>query len=392
MRTTMRCFTLTLVIGLICQSGIAGTVLGTSGQTCYPRTFTNRSATNSISVFGDWIENIDRATAPAGVTVTIAGKFNGAQNNSGQFAGKGKVLLDISTNNATPGTKTISLIDDPNLGLGGTTFTFTITVVASPTVTSVDAPSPADPFKEITVTLNGTGLQEAVDPAAGVIVIDNLVPFITVGGTATVSSVRVLSSSSTSLQAKILFSALIQDATVELSLRSTDKCVPLGVLPSPVTNFVPFKTRVRVKSSNVKNFVESFAFPTGSTIDKNSIGTINLNLLFAAPSSSGSKLKNGLYVPGLTSADNAKVFFKFVPDNAFRRPDGTPFPTISGGFVVVTANAGEDVIPISFKVIDCLGGQAGQTNVVKIQTWMHTTNTNLPPSFVEKTFNVRCIQ
>jgi len=392
MNTTMRWFTLALVIGLISQSGVGGTVLGTAGQTCYPRTFTNQSANTSIDVFGDWIENIDRATAPAGVTVTIAGKFNGAQNNSGPFAGKGKVSLNIKTSNATAGTKTISLIDDPVLGVGGTTFTFTITVVALPTVTSVDAPSPADPFKEITVTLNGTGLEKALDPAAGAVVIDNLVPFITVGGTATVSSVRVLSSSPTSLQAKIIFSALIQDATVELSLKSTDKCVPLGVLPSPITNFVPFKTRVRVKSSNIKNYVESFVFPTGSIFDKNSIGTINLNLLFPAPSSSGTKLKSGLVVPGVTSANNAKVFYKFVPDNAFRRPDGTPFPTISGGFIVVTANPGEDVIPISFKVIDCLGGQSGQTNVVKIQTWMQTTNTNLPPSFVEKTFSVRCTQ
>ena len=75
--------------------------------------------------------------------------------------------LKIKTNNATPGSKTISLIDDPVLGVGGTTFTFTITVIASPTVTSVDAPSPANPFKEITVTLNGTGLEKALDPAAG---------------------------------------------------------------------------------------------------------------------------------------------------------------------------------------------------------------------------------
>ncbi len=393
MKPTMRWFTLALVIGPLWQSGFAGTVLGKVGQTVYPRTTSmNTQGTNTLQVYGDWIENIDRATAPAGVGVSIIRKLNGAQNNSGSFAGRGMVELSISTNNATPGDKTIRLIDDPILGVGGSTFTVTITVMAPPTVTSVSVPTPAEPFKEITVTLNGTGLEKAVDPAAGVIVIDNLVPFITVGGTATVSSVRVLSSSPTSLQAKILFSALIQDATVELSLRSTDKCVPLGVLPSPITNFVPFKTRVRVKSSNLRNYVESFAFPTGSTINQNSIGTINLNLLFPAPSGSGTRMKNGLVIPNLTSDDNAKVFFKFVPDNAFRQPNGTPFPTIAGGFIVATARAGEDVIPISFKPIDCLGGQAGQTNVVKIQTWMHTTNTNLPPSFVEKTFNVRCIQ
>jgi hypothetical protein len=310
----------------------------------------------SIAVFGDWIENIDRATAPAGVTVTIVGKFNGAQNSSGSFAGKGKVTLDIQTNNASPGNKTISLIDDPNLGLGGTTFTFTITVVASPTVTSVGVPSPADPFKEITVTLNGTGLDKATDPAVGVIVVDNLVPFITVGGTATVSSVRILSSSPTSLQAKVLFSALIQDATVELSLRSTDKCVPLGVLPSPITNFVPFKTRVRVKSTNIKNYVESFVFPTGNTFDKNSTGVINLNLLFPAPSGSGTRLKSGLVIPGVTSTDNAKVFYKFVPDNAFVRPDGTPFPTIAGGFIVATANAGGISYPSRSRLKNALAG------------------------------------
>jgi hypothetical protein len=387
MSRTMRWFILGLIVSSMVHVGVAGTVLGTIGKTCFATT--NDAPGFNLDVYGDWIENIDRVTAPTGVTVTIVAKRNGAQNNTGPYAGRGDVTLRITTSNATPGEKTIKLIDDPNLGIGGTTFSFTITVLPFPSVTSVDVPSPADPFKEITVTLHGIGLDGAADPAAGKIVIDNLVPFITVGGTATVSDVRVLSSSATSLQAKIFFSALIQDATVELTLKSTTDCSSLGRTISTANGF---KTKVRVKSTNLKNYVESFVFPTGSTIDKNSIGTINLNLLFAAPSSSGTKLKSGLNIPGLTSADNAKVFFKFVPDNAFRRPDGTPFPTISGGFVVVTANAGEDVIPISFKVIDCLGGQAGQTNVVKIQTWMHTTNTNLPPDFVEKTFSVRCIQ
>jgi len=400
MKTTMRWFTLALVVGLVWQPGVAGPgiVLGTEGKKCYPRTDPGFSQNPSISVYGDWIENIDRVTAPAGVTVTIAGKFNGNQNNSGPFSGKGKVSLYIATSNATPGNKEIKLINDPDFGLPGETFKFTITVVASPSVTSVNVPTPADPFNEITVTLNGTGLDKALDPAAGAIVIDNQIPFITVGGNASVSSVRILNpSSTTSLEAKILFTALIQDATVELSLRSTDKCVPLGVLPSPITYFVPFKTRVHVKSSNIKNYVESITFPTGNTFDKNSTGTINLNLLFAAPTNTGIRLKSGLIIPGLQAlltgdAGNSKVFFKFVPANAFAKPDGTPFGTNTGGFIQFSANPGEDIIPITFKVIDCLGGQPGQTNAVSIETWMHTTNTNLPPNKVVQTFSVRCVQ
>jgi hypothetical protein len=187
---------------------------------------------------------------------------------------------------------------------------------------------------------------------------------------------------------KISFTALIQDATVELTLRNTTADSPLGPNISPAG----FKTRVRTRSSNLRNYIESFDFPPGNTIAKNSIGTINLNLLFAAPAGGSIRLKNGFRIPFLGSSDNAKVFYKFVPATAFTRPDGTPFPTDGAGFITVTANAGDDIIPISFKVVDCLGGQAGQTNVVKIQTWMHSTNTNLPPDFVEKTFNVRCIQ
>ncbi|MEK6571916.1 MAG: hypothetical protein AABZ61_11135, partial [Bacteroidota bacterium] len=343
---------------------------------------------SNFHVYGDWIENIDRVTAPAGVSVSIRGKFNGFQNNTEPFKGKGKVSLKINTSNATPGNKTIRLINDPP---GGDTFEFTITVVGSPTVTSVDVPTPSDPFQEITVTLNGTRLQEARDPASGAIVIDNLIPFITVGGNASVSSVRVLgASTATSLQAKIFFSALIQDATVELTLRSNNNCVPLGVTSIPNS----FKTRVRVRSSNVKNYVESITFPTGNTFNLNSTGTINLNLLFAAPTSSGIKLRSGLIIPRLTptgDAGNSKVFFKFVPENAFGDPEGNPFPT-EGGFIVGKANPGEDIIPIRFKVINCLGGQSGQTNAVSIETWMHTTNTNLPPNKVVQTFSVRCIQ
>ncbi len=390
MNTTTRWFALALLVGLVWETSMAGTVIGTVGKTCYPPTFA-QSNTALLDVGGDWIENIDRVTSPAGVSVTIVAKYNGSQGNPRNFGGKGMVTLKIGTSNASPGTKTINLINDPDLGVGGETFSFTITVAALPTVTSVDVPTPADAFQDITVTLTGTGLQGAVDPASGAIVIDNLVPFITIGGTATVSSVRVLNSSETSLQAKIIFSALIQDATVELTLKSNAACSPLSNTISPGG----FKKKVRVKSSNVKNYVESFVFPQGSTFDRNSIGTINLNLLFAAPTNTQTRTRTGalITITGPTNAtQNSTVFYKFVPSNAFTRPDGTPFPTITGGFIQVKANPGEDVIPISFKVVDCLGGQPGQVNTVKIQTWMHTTNTNLPPSFVEKTFSVRCIQ
>ena len=403
MNTTIRWFTLALVIGLVWQPGRAGTVIGTTGTKCYPTNYSNAA---TISVYGDWIENIDRATTNAtGVTITILEKLNGLQNNSGQFAGKGKVTLKIKTNNASPGNKTITLTDDPGPLNPGNTFTITITIVGTVTVTSVDAPTPADPFKEITVTLNGSGFQEPVDPAQGKIVVDNLIPLVTVGGNATVTSVRILNSSPTSLQAKIFFSALVQDVTVELTLRSLNECVPLGIV-------LPFKKTVRVKSTNIKNYVESITFPNGNAFDKNSIGTIYINLLFPAPgggASSGASLGTistgplkrppggivynpdviqNLYVNALT---NSRVFFKFVPANAFVGvPNGTPINAT--GFNEVRANAGEDIIPITFKVADCLGGQPGQLNSVKIQTWMHTTNTNLPPSFVEQTFSVRCTQ
>ncbi len=401
MQHTTRWLMLGIAITLVVLPGVAGTVLGKRVLDCYSPTRNG----NTASVYGDWIENIDRVTAPAGVTVSITGKFNGLQNNTGDFAGKGRVDLTISTNNATPGTKTINLIDDPSIGFAGSTFSFTITVVAQPTVTSVDVPTPADPFQDITVTLHGTGLQGATDPATGTIVIDNLVPFVTVGGNASISSVRVLSSSSTSLQAKIFFTAMVQDATIELTLKSATNCNPLGVF---ITSGGGFKTRVRVKSTNIKNYVESITFPNGSTIVKNSVGTIFINLLFPAPgggstitNTTGRPLKRPGTLPGNITAflqqltanalGNSRVFFKFVPANAFEAvPNGTPFNAT--GFNEVRANAGEDIIPITFKVIDCLGGQPGQTNTVKIQTWMHTTNTNLPPNFVEQTFSVQCTQ
>lgn len=132
MRVRMRWFTIALVVGFVLQSCTAGTVLGTDGQKCYPRTF-SMSSGYTIAVYGDWIENIDRATGPSGVTVSIVSKENGAQNQSpGRFKGKGKVKLNIKTGNASPGIKTISLINDPDFGAGGETFTFPITVEASP--------------------------------------------------------------------------------------------------------------------------------------------------------------------------------------------------------------------------------------------------------------------
>jgi hypothetical protein len=387
MKHALRHILLVLAIAGFSHSGDGGTIIGKVGQTTFSTT--NNAPGFNLDVYGDWIENIDRVEAPAGVTVTIVSKRNGAQNNTGQFAGKGDVTLRITTSNATPGTKTINLINDPPFG---DTFSFTISVVAPPAVTSIDAPSPADPFQDIVVTLQGSGLQGAKDQATGTIVNDNLIPFITVGGTASVNSVRILNSTPTTLQLKIFFTALIQDATVEVKLISASERDALGSIVSPGG----FKTRMRVKSTNIKNYVESFSFPTGSTFDKNSIGTINLNLLFAASASgvtlASTKLRTGQVLTFPVLSDNGKVFVKLVPPNAFTRPDGTPFPTNSSGLITFNANPGDDVVPVTFKVVDCLGGQSGQSNAVKIQTWMHSTSTNLPPDFIEKQFFVRCTQ
>jgi hypothetical protein len=374
------------------QQGSAGTVLGTTGQKCFSTNFTNFTAQPAISVYGDWIENIDRVTTTtSGLTITVLGKFNGAQNNSGSFAGKGRVDLNIKTSNATPGTATIKLINDPDLGIGGETFSFTINVIPPPTVTSADIPTPADPFNNITVTLHGTGLQQAKDPASGVIVQDNLIPFITVGGNASVSNVRVLSSSATSLQAQISFSALIQDATVELSLKSDNECDPLGVLPMPATRFIPFKTRVRVKSSNVKNYITGVDFPFGSVFDQHSIATINLKLLFPAPSSGGRITLVGGKIGStqVSASENSTVFFKLVPSTvADTVGNGTPI--VTNGLTTLHANPGDNIIPITFRVDDCGGGTPGSTSTVILQTWMHSTNTTQPPDFVQVQFSVRC--
>jgi hypothetical protein len=379
MKTTMCWFILVLAAGLVWQPGVAGTVLGTEGRKCYPTTFSTASGSVNISVFGDWIENIDRATGPSGVMVTIISKQNGLQNNTpGEFKGKGKVMLRITTTNASPGNNTISLINP-----AGDTFTFTITVVAFPTVTSVDVPTPADPFKEITVTFRGTGLDDTAKNAEGSIVIHNQIPFLAVGGNASVSGVSVLSSSSTSLQARIKFTALIQDATVDVTFY-------LDCNPGTA------KTRVRVKSSNIKNYVQSITFPNGNTFNENSTGTININLLFAAPSTGSTtvRLRSGTIItlpnPAFVGESDRKVFFKLVPATAFEAvANGTPINAT--GFTGILANVGEDIIPITFMVKDgnCFGPE--KTSVVRIHTWMHSTNTNLPPNFVEETFKVRCI-
>jgi hypothetical protein len=383
----------TLVFAL--QQGSAGTVLGTTGQKCFSTNFTNFTAQTALSVYGNWIENIDRVTtSTSGLTVTILGKFNGAQNNSGSFAGKGRVDLNIKTVNATAGTATINLINDPDFGVGGETFTTTITLIPPPTVTSVDAPSPSSPFGDITVTLHGTGLQSAQDPAAGAIFTDNLTPLVTVGGNVSVSNVRVLSSSSTSLQAQIFFSGLVQDATVDLSIKGTDVCTPLGVKPMPLTNYVPFKTRVHVKSTNVQNFVKAITFPNGNVFAVNGTGLIQIQLLFPAPADGGKSVLiagRNFNLPNLGNSGNRTVFFKFLPGNDFEAvPNGTPIAET--GLNRVDATVGDDLIPITFRVKSCGGGIPGSTNTVRIQTWMHDTNTTQPPDFVEQTFQVRCVQ
>ncbi len=395
MNTTMRRVAFVVALGLLWQCAKAGTVIGLSGITCYPPTSSAPSGTVTLKVYGDWIENIDRATSPTGVTVTIVAKYNGAQNNTPPHAGRGRVDLRISTSNASPGNKEIQLINDPDFGLGGETFKFTISVVALPTVTNVSVPQPSDPFKEITITFTGTGLQGADDPARGVIVRDDLVPFITIGGDAQLSSVRVLSSSPTSLQAKLFFSAMVQDVTVDLTFRDINNyCNPLGTY---VIGGDGLKQRVRVRSSNIKNYVSEITFPDGNTFTTNSIATIHIKLLFPAPGGStrtysftvGGRRYTGLLPDFANTLDNSRVFFRLVPANAFEGvPGGTPYSQT--GFNEVRANAGEDIIPITVKVIDCLGGRPGATNVVKIETWMHTTNSSLPPNFVEKTFRVRC--
>ncbi len=396
MKTTRLWVMLLGVVALSLGQSHAGTVLGTTGQKCYPVNFQNFTAQPAISVYGDWIENIDRVTTNTpGVTVTILGKFNGAQNNSGPFAGKGRVDLNIKAVNATPGTATINLINDPDLGIGGETFTTTINLIPPPTVTSVDAPSPPNPFDNIIVTLHGTGLQSAKDPASGVIFTDNLTPLVTVGGNVSVSAVRVLSSSSSSLQAQIFFTGQVQDATVDLTIRGTDPCTPLDVQTMPLTNFIPFKTRVHVKSGTAQNFVKAITFPNGNVFPQNGVGTIQINLVFPAPTGTNTASIGSIGIGGKAgaiasaNASNRTVFFKLIPQNAFASvPGGTVIN--STGLTQVSANTGETIIPITFKVIDCLGGKSGAVNQVKIQTWMHDVNTSTPPDFVEQTFSVQC--
>ena len=381
MSTTRTIIGAALLLAVITTPTIAGKILGTSRQTVYPQNFST-SLVSTVSVYGDWIETIGSATSTSpGVFVTIVDKFNGAQHTSQPFAGRGEVTLKITTNGATPGVKTIRLSG----GIFGEA-SFTITVPESPTVTNVAVPAPADPFKEIIVTLTGTGLQNAIDPADGKIVKDNLVNYITVGGDVLVSSVRVLSSSEHTLQFKVFLSGFVQDVTVDLSFRTA------GNVNVPLLNGL--KQRIRMKSANVRNYVRSITFPNGSTFDKNSIATVRLNLLFPAPSDGvgtvtigGRSITTGLSV-GNT---NRKVYLKLVPGNAFVAvQNGTPIN--ANGITTMLANPGDDVITLTFKVADCLGGMPGTVNTVKLQTWMHTTNTNLPPNFIEQSFGVRCTQ
>lgn len=381
MSTTRTIIGAALLLAVITTPTIAGKILGTSRQTVYPQNFST-SLVSTVSVYGDWIETIGSATSTSpGVFVTIVDKFNGAQHTSQPFAGRGEVTLKITTNGATPGVKTIRLSG----GIFGEA-SFTITVPESPTVTNVAVPAPADPFKEIIVTLTGTGLQNAIDPADGKIVKDNLVNYVTVGGDVLVSSVRVLSSSEHTLQFKVFLSGFVQDVTVDLRFRTA------GNVNVPLLNGL--KQRIRMKSANVRNYVRSITFPNGSTFDKNSIATVRLNLLFPAPSDGvgtvtigGRSITTGLSV-GNT---NRKVYLKLVPGNAFVAvQNGTPIN--ANGITTVLAKSGDDVITLTFKVADCLGGMPGTVNTVKLQTWMHTTNTNLPPNFIEQSFGVRCTQ
>ncbi len=76
-------------------------------------------------------------------------------------------------------------------------------------------------------------------------------------------------------------------------------------------------------------------------------------------------------------AENSTVFFQLLPRDAFESVQGGT-PINPNGLTQVVAGAGDNVIPITFKV--------------KIQTWMHNTNRTLPPEFVEQQFGVRCIQ
>lgn len=375
------CFAL-LAVALAGQMLWAGNILGTSGRNFVPTT-TPPGQAASLAVFGDWIETIDRATTSAGgVTVTIERKQNGAQNNTGQFKGRGRVDLVISTRNASPGEKTIKLSG----GIYGES-AIKINVLPDPTITDVSIPTPSEPFKEIVVTFMGSGLQGAIDPAVGKIVRDNLVNYITAGGDVVVSSVRVLNSANSNLQAKIFFNGFVQDVSVDLDFRAQfNNAVPLiGGL----------RRRVRLKSSNIRNFVKSITFPNGSTFNKNSVATIRLNLMFPAPSDGATAITiGGRTVSGnfsLAGNANRKVWFKFVPMDAFAQAQGgTTLNT--RGLSTALANPGDDAITLTVKVVDCLGGQPGTVNTVKIQTWMHSSNTNQGPEFVEQSFGVRCTQ
>ena len=110
MNTTRTVLGAALLLAVLSMPTIAGTILGTSGQTVYPQTTTS-SLTSTMAVYGDWIETIGSATtSSSGVSISSIDKFNGAQNTTAPYAGRGKVTLKITTNGATAGVKTIRLV------------------------------------------------------------------------------------------------------------------------------------------------------------------------------------------------------------------------------------------------------------------------------------------
>jgi hypothetical protein len=333
-----------------------------------------------LTVYGDWIETIDRATcSSSGVTVSIAKKYNGLQNNTDPFKGHGRVDLLISTNNASAGTKTITLSG----GVYGTS-NVTFTVAASPTITDVSIPAPSEPFKEIVITFMGTGLQNALDPATGRIVRDNLINYITLGSDVSVSSVRIMNSVNSNLQLKIFFSGMVQDVSVDLDVRAQPgTCVPL---------INGLKRRVRVKTSNLKNYVKSIEFPYGSTVREGDQLTIRLNLLFPAPADISliSPITGTRTNTTLSSGNsNRKVWVEFSPgERVLSSPNGTQLQ--QAGKTVVLANVGDNVITLTLIAGPCGGGLPGQVNMTKIKTWMQNENTTLAPEYLEKQFGVQC--
>jgi hypothetical protein len=389
-------FVLFLAVWAFPSGTYAGTVLGTDGQTVF---LTTESAA-ILRVYGDWIETIGSATCSAsGVSVKIKAKLNGAQNNTNPFKGRGRVDLEIRTSGASAGNKTVKLSG----GIFGNA-NVTITVVAAPQVANVSIPSLPEPFSDVTFTISGSGLQNARDPASATIVRDNLVPFVTVGQDVTVQSLRVLNSSGSTLTLRLFLTGKVQDLTIQTDITGSNIKDPLSK--------EHLKRRVRFRSTNTRNYVRAVNFPFGSTFDVGSTGTLQIELLFPAPGSTtasatpisagplpkisspisiSSELRQSLAATAALSSANSTVFFDLVPRDYFESVQGGT-PLNPNGLTRVTAAAGDNLIPITFKVKKCGGGQPGTLNTVAIKVWMQNTNTNLPPEYLEKTFKVRCIQ